>query len=114
MLPAQTDSLLLLTDKPLSVYIELDEHEHDHEQAAANGAPAIANQSWSLIRAWGLTRDTDGILLATHLDKYMAENVRHIIEDDRSRRDVVWAGKTSAFAARPLMVETQRLYRSRL
>lgn len=40
------------------------------------GALVIAN--WS----WGLMRDTGGILLDMNPDKRMAENVRHVIEDN--------------------------------
>ncbi|POR52221.1 cation diffusion facilitator family transporter [Paraburkholderia eburnea] len=43
--------------------------------AGVIGALVIAN--WS----WGLMRDTGGILLDMNLDKRMAENVRHVIED---------------------------------
>ncbi|MEX3896856.1 CDF family Co(II)/Ni(II) efflux transporter DmeF [Paraburkholderia sp. BR10954] len=44
--------------------------------AGVIGALVIAN--WS----WGLMRDTGGILLDMNLDKRMAENVRHVIEDN--------------------------------
>ncbi|WP_028206435.1 CDF family Co(II)/Ni(II) efflux transporter DmeF [Paraburkholderia nodosa] len=44
--------------------------------AGVIGALVIAN--WS----WGLMRDTGGILLDMNLDKRMAENVRHLIEDN--------------------------------
>lgn len=44
--------------------------------AGVVGALVIAN--WS----WGLMRDTGGILLDINLDKRMAENVRHVIEDN--------------------------------
>ncbi|RAR61231.1 cation diffusion facilitator family transporter [Paraburkholderia unamae] len=44
--------------------------------AGVIGALVIAN--WS----WGLMRDTGGILLDMNLDKRMAENVRHAIEDN--------------------------------
>ncbi|MFC5431141.1 CDF family Co(II)/Ni(II) efflux transporter DmeF [Paraburkholderia denitrificans] len=44
--------------------------------AGVIGALVIAN--WS----WGLMRDTGGILLDMNLDRRMAENVRHVIEDN--------------------------------
>jgi Co/Zn/Cd efflux system component len=44
--------------------------------AGVIGALVIAN--WS----WGLMRDTGGILLDMDPDKRMAENVRHVIEDN--------------------------------
>jgi cation diffusion facilitator family transporter len=44
--------------------------------AGVIGALVIAN--WS----WGLMRDTGGILLDMNLDKRMAVNVRHLIEDN--------------------------------
>lgn len=44
--------------------------------AGVIGALVIAN--WS----WGLMRDTGGILLDMNPDKRMAENVRHVIEDN--------------------------------
>ncbi|MEX3938622.1 CDF family Co(II)/Ni(II) efflux transporter DmeF [Paraburkholderia sp. BR10937] len=44
--------------------------------AGVIGALVIAN--WS----WGLMRDTGGILLDMNLDKRMAENVRHVVEDN--------------------------------
>ncbi|TDQ85355.1 CDF family Co(II)/Ni(II) efflux transporter DmeF [Paraburkholderia silvatlantica] len=44
--------------------------------AGVVGALVIAN--WS----WGLMRDTGGILLDMNLDRRMAENVRHVIEDN--------------------------------
>lgn len=44
--------------------------------AGVIGALVIAN--WS----WGLMRDTGGILLDVNTDRRMAENVRHVIEDN--------------------------------
>ncbi|MBB3261922.1 cation diffusion facilitator family transporter [Paraburkholderia bannensis] len=44
--------------------------------AGVIGALVIAN--WS----WGLMRDTGGILLDMNTDRRMAENVRHVIEDN--------------------------------
>jgi len=44
--------------------------------AGVIGALVIAN--WS----WGLMRDTGAVLLDMNLDKRMAENVRHLIEDN--------------------------------
>ncbi|MGF6466475.1 hypothetical protein OKW32_001696 [Paraburkholderia youngii] len=44
--------------------------------AGVIGVLVIAN--WS----WGLMRDTRSILLDMNLDKRLAENVRHIIEDN--------------------------------
>ncbi|MGF6267513.1 Co/Zn/Cd efflux system component [Paraburkholderia youngii] len=44
--------------------------------AGVIGVLVIAN--WS----WGLMRDTGGILLDMNLNKRLAENVRHIIEDN--------------------------------
>ncbi len=44
--------------------------------AGVIGAVVIAN------RSWGLMRDTGGILLDMNPDRRMADNVRHVTEDN--------------------------------